>query len=99
MFDWIQNLWTALSSTLQNICSALNTAYTQMDTFNFDNVEVITKSLAMVHYIAGSPIYYAIITLIITSIGFMIWTCIKAILDIASKLKSGGLKITKFRGF
>lgn len=99
MLDWLSNLWDELSSMLNNVCEAMRTAYEQMNSFQFDGNSVIEKSLGLVKYFLGTPTYYLIITLLIAGVGFMVWTCIKTILDIASKLKSGGLKISRFRGF
>lgn len=89
MFQWITDIWTKVQEIVNATGSTLDDLCTRLDNVQFTDDFAITRFLALIHYIAGTPMYLMLTSLTIIGCGFVLWKLIKIVINSIANLIPG----------
>jgi hypothetical protein len=87
--DKIKEIWGYISQVVNSIGSAMDSLIERLDNVQFTDDFIITKFLALIHYIVGTPLYLMFTGLTVIGLGFLEWKLIKIVVNSVSNFIPG----------
>ncbi|NLK93376.1 MAG: hypothetical protein GX273_09695 [Bacteroidales bacterium] len=83
------DIWNKILEIVNQVGTTLDSLINHLDNVQFTSDTIITKWLATIHYIAGTPIYIMFTTLLLIGAGFILWKLIKIVINAISAVIPG----------
>jgi len=86
---WIKEVWQWVSDIVNQVGGILDELVINIDNIQFSEDLIITRFLALVHYIAGTPLYTMLGMFLTIGAGLLLWSLIKIVINAISSLIPG----------